>query len=59
LRHEAVAIAAWQLAAQSNANVMIEIHAVVRNITNAANVPVTWLSNFAKRILDWKMLKYK
>jgi len=37
---------------------MLEIYNLIGNITDAANAQVTWLSNFAERILDWKKLKY-
>jgi hypothetical protein len=40
-------------------NVMLQIYNLSGEITDAANAQVTWLSNFAERNLDCKMLKYK
>jgi len=59
LLQEAVEIAAWELAAQSHANFMIEIYDLFRDIRDAANAEVAWLANFAERNLDSKKLKYK
>jgi hypothetical protein len=38
---------------------MLEMYDLFGDITDTANAQVTWLSNFAERILDWKKLKYQ
>jgi hypothetical protein len=35
---------------------MLEMYELFGDITDTVNAQVTWLSNFAERILDWKKL---
>jgi len=56
---EAVEIGAWELPPQRQANIMLKIYDLFRKITDAANTQVTWLSNFTKRNLDFKQLRFK
>jgi len=54
-----VEIAAQEHSPQNQANFMLKIYDLFGDITGAGNAQVAWLSNFAKRKLDWKKLKYK
>jgi len=40
-------------------NIVLEIYDLFGDITKTVNDQVTWLSNFAERILNSKKLKYK
>ncbi|KAF8241182.1 hypothetical protein K440DRAFT_638091 [Wilcoxina mikolae CBS 423.85] len=56
---EAVEIATREFSPQGQADFMLEVYDLFGDITDAANVQVAWLSNFAERNLDWRKLKYK
>jgi hypothetical protein len=54
-----IEIAARELSPQNQTNFMVEIYDLLGDLTDATNAMFAWLSNFAERILDWKMLIYK
>jgi hypothetical protein len=59
LLSEAVDITTQELAPQSEADFMLQMYHLPRDIPDAANVQVTGLSKFIQRNVDWKTLKYK